>query len=51
MIVTLAGLEPLPGVVRWQDGDAFGITFNRVVPLPLLVSWIGEQRERLRRAN
>lgn len=51
VVVTLPGLEPLPGVVRWQEGEAFGITFNRVLPLPRLVAWIGDQRERLRRAS
>lgn len=49
--VTLPGLEPQAGVVRWRDSGAYGITFNRVLSLPLLVSWIQEQRERLRAAG
>lgn len=48
VVVTLPGIEPQPGVVRWRDGDCYGITFNRVLPLPRLVSWIHEQRSRLR---
>ena len=46
--VTLPGLSPEQGVVRWNDGEACGITFNRVLALPQLVAWVGEQQERLR---
>lgn len=46
--VTLPGLPPEPGVVRWIEGEACGITFNRVLALPQLVAWIGEQQERQR---
>lgn len=46
--VTLPGLPPEQGVVRWNDGEACGITFNRVLALPQLVAWIGEQQERKR---
>jgi hypothetical protein len=51
VMVTLPGLEPQAGVVCWKDGDAYGITFNRVVALPLLVGWIHEQRDRLLKAG
>lgn len=44
--VTLSGLPPSPGVVRWNDGSAYGITFNRALALPLLVGWLQEQQER-----
>jgi hypothetical protein len=48
VVVSLAGLEPLPGVVRWQDRGSFGITYNKIMPLPVLVAWIQGQRERIR---
>lgn len=44
VIVTLNGLPPAPASVRWRDGDRYGITFHRVLPLPGLVSWLEEQR-------
>jgi hypothetical protein len=46
--VTLPGLPPEQGVVRWNDSESCGITFNRVLGLPQLVAWIGEQQERRR---
>lgn len=48
--VTLPGLPPLPGVVRWNDAGVFGITFNRVLPLPQLVGWLGELQDQQRAA-
>ncbi|WP_309663121.1 PilZ domain-containing protein [Sphingomonas sp.] len=51
VIVTLSGLPPFAGIVRWQNADCFGVTFNKVLPLPMLVSWLHEQRERLRAAG
>lgn len=46
--VTLPGLSPEQGVVRWNDGEACGVTFNRVLGLPQLVAWVGSQQERRR---
>lgn len=51
VIVSLAGLEPVPAVVRWSDSQVYGINFNRILPLPLLVAWLQEQRERMRAAG
>jgi hypothetical protein len=51
VIVSLAGLGPCPGIVRWSEDGAFGINFNRVLALPVLVSWLQEQRSRLRAAG
>jgi hypothetical protein len=48
VVVSLTGLPPQPGVVCWRDSTSYGITFNRVVPLPLLVGWLQQQREKLR---
>ncbi len=49
--VSLPGLPPAQGVVRWNDGDSCGITFNHVLALPQLVAWVGEQQERKRAAG
>lgn len=51
VIVTLAGMVPIPGVVRWKDGDRHGIAFNKVLPVATLVGWLHEQRERMRAAS
>ncbi|HET9810850.1 MAG TPA: PilZ domain-containing protein [Sphingomicrobium sp.] len=42
--VTLPGLAPQGAVVRWKDGDKFGITFNTVLPLAGLVEWLRARR-------
>jgi hypothetical protein len=51
VIVTLNGLPAQPGVVRWQDGSSYGITFNGVLALSDLVEWLQEQREQPRAAG
>jgi hypothetical protein len=53
VIVTLTDLSPTPGMVRWKEGESYGITFNRALPLPTLVGWLQQQqeRERLRAAG
>lgn len=38
--VSLPGLAPHGGVVRWKDGLRYGITFNSVIPLAALVEWL-----------
>lgn len=45
VVVTLPGLAPQPGVVRWSDGSHVGITFNRLLALPVLVEWLRAQRD------
>ncbi|MDQ3074531.1 MAG: PilZ domain-containing protein [Pseudomonadota bacterium] len=45
VVVTLAGIEPQPGVVRWTHGDHVGITFNCMLALPVLVEWLRWQRD------
>jgi hypothetical protein len=47
-IVSLTGLQPCPGTVRWSDNGAYGITFNRILPLTVLVAWLHGQREQIR---
>lgn len=46
--VTLPGLPPERGAVRWADEAACGITFNRVLSLSHLVTWLGEREEQQR---
>ena len=45
IVVTLAGMAPQAGVVRWVEGDHIGITFNRMLALPTLVEWLRCPRE------
>jgi hypothetical protein len=51
VIVSLDGLEPRPGRIRWRSEGEYGINFNRVLPLPVLVAWLQGQRERRRAAG
>lgn len=48
VIVTLTGLSPTSATLRWRDGESYGITFNRALPLPTLVSWLQSQQDRER---
>ena len=43
--VSLPGLPPQGGTVRWNDGSVYGISFNTVLPLAGLVEWL-HARER-----
>ncbi|MEO6113528.1 MAG: PilZ domain-containing protein [Sphingomicrobium sp.] len=51
VVVSLPGLTPQPGVIRWTDHGYTGITFNRLLPLGELVCWLQDQREGLRAAG
>jgi hypothetical protein len=51
VVVTLPGLAPVQGVVRWKETGAYGINFNRLLALSDLVAWLHEQRESLRNAS
>lgn len=48
VVITLPGIEPLPGVIRWAAGRSMGITFNRMLALTTLVDWLKGQRESAR---
>lgn len=48
VVVTLIGLVPAAGVVRWRDESFYGIGFNRILSLPQLVQWLGAQQEKAR---
>lgn len=50
-VVTLPGLTPAAGVVKWCAGDTYGIAFNRGLVLSELVGWLqDQQQEEQRRA-
>ena len=51
VLVTLPGWEPQPGIACWSEEGFTGITFNRLLPLGELVSWLQEQRALQRSAN
>ena len=40
VIVSTPGLQPTAGVVKWQDGDFYGIGFNRVFRVDELMSFL-----------
>ena len=48
VVVSLNGLEPLRGIVKWHEGDAYGISFNRVLRLQEVVDWLQEQHRQKR---
>jgi hypothetical protein len=45
VVVTLPGLTPAAGVVKWRDGEAYGIAFNRALVLSELVHWLKDQQQ------
>ncbi len=48
--VTLPGMAPQAGSLRWSGEGHIGLTFNRLLALPELVEWLRSIRERLRAA-
>jgi len=48
VVVTLPGLTPAAGVVKWNAGDSYGISFNRALILSELVEWLQEQQQEQR---
>lgn len=51
VFITLPEIETLCGVVRWSEGDQMGVTFNKLLPLPVLVGWLQQQRNGMRAAG
>jgi hypothetical protein len=49
VVVTLPGLTPAAGVLKWSSDNSFGIAFNRALVLSELVDWLKNQQEELRR--
>jgi hypothetical protein len=48
VVVTLPGLTPTAGVVKWGRDTAYGIGFNRPLVLSDLVQWLQEQQQEQR---
>jgi len=44
VIVSLAGLEPIPGRVMWKEDDRCGIGFNRVLAVTELMNFLRQQQ-------
>ena len=44
VVVTLAGLHAAAGVVKWREGDYYGIGFNRVYPVDELMAFLKDQQ-------
>lgn len=51
VIISLPDMEPQRGIACWSDGGFAGVTFNRLLPLGELVSWLQRQREAQRSAS
>lgn len=51
VVIGLPGLEPQRGIACWSNGGFTGVTFNRLIPLGELVTWLRQQRQELRAAS
>ena len=49
--VTLPGLDPQPAALRWRQDGHLGISFNRLIPLAELVTWLQSVRDGMRAAS
>lgn len=45
VVITLPGLAPMSGVLRWGSSGCYGIGFNRLLALSEVVDWLKDQRE------
>lgn len=50
VIVSVAGLEPLGGWVKWKEGERYGIGFNRVLAVNELMGFLRQQQRFANRA-
>lgn len=50
VVVSLNGLAPVPGTVRWCADGAYGIGFNRALVVSALVGWLQDQQREERRS-
>ena len=46
VIVSLTELAPEPALVKWREGDLYGISFNRVLSITQLVAWLQARQQR-----
>jgi hypothetical protein len=40
VVLSLDGLSPIAGVLRWQDATIAGIEFNQLIPFADLIDWL-----------
>ena len=45
VVISLPGMAPQPGTVRWVAGRFAGLSFNRPLALPDLVKWLRSRRD------
>ena len=50
LVVSLPGLDPQPAALRWCGDGYLGVTFNHLLPLAELVTWLRATRDQLRAA-
>ncbi|MEA3012063.1 MAG: hypothetical protein QOD42_608 [Sphingomonadales bacterium] len=46
VVLTLDGLQPRHGVVRWQTDNLCGIAFNQLIPFGELIDWLKQDGNR-----
>jgi hypothetical protein len=44
VIVSLAGLRPIPGRIKWKEDERYGIGFNRVLAVNELMRFLRQQQ-------
>jgi hypothetical protein len=44
VVVRIHGLPPEPAVVRWRNGDCYGLGFNRLLSVTSLAAWLKEHQ-------
>ena len=44
VVISIAGLAPAGGVVKWRDGDDYGIGFNRLFPVGELMGFFEDMK-------
>ena len=49
VVVTLPGLTPVAGIVKWSDDSTYGIAFNRALVLSSLVAWLKDRQSEQRK--
>lgn len=45
VLVRIEGLPAEPAVVRWRNGDCYGLGFNRLLSVTSLAAWLQEHRK------
>lgn len=45
VVLSMEGFHSLHGTLRWCDSEHAGVTFNALIPWPLLVCWLKERRD------